>query len=699
MKKNRFLIITSVFILISCLIYLFLIGLSRSENQAKIAINKSEEEIIEQSQITVIELDLTKKDLSGANLSGLDLTGKDFNKSSLPKANLEMTNLSNANLTMANLGGANLTGANLTGANLTGANLANINLEGVDLKLVDLTGLKLSNINFKNVDLSNVNLSQTDLTEAILNKKSLIMTNLSESSLMRADFSDSDLRDANLSGANLTGANFQRANLENTNLKRASLLDAQLGGSHFNPININGIDLRGLDLQNVDLSKINLTGKDLSSSDLSNKDLTGYDLSNVNLSKANLIGTNLSKANLNGANLSYIDLVQTNLSNANLNGANLTGSKLNKSNLNLINLDKAIKIDVKIKNSSKNNWPNFASLDNLHVTNFDVTGEVKYLTTKEGLLYQLKDNNSKVVLNLNQKSLFPFANETEGGLLSVASKNKLIYISYSSKSNDENYSLVVDEYTSDFKNVRNVLKIDGFEKTHFGGNLLFDNFGFLYLSVGDGEQSPTEKNPSQNLKSYRGKVLRLDVTKPNSKPEVVAYGLRNPWGVSVDSNNRMFILDCGWGSVESVYLINKIDSKNPPNLGWPIFQGTLRISNSDLNFNLTSEPIYEYKERPGCITGGFYRDDLNLYVFGDFYGTIRFLKQLDNGQWYLFHEYRQEYAESLTKLTITNNAYEPDLKENILATNIWSLGMDRKTNQIFIGPHNYDLEISIDTYR
>ena len=699
MKKNKFLILISVSVLLTIFLYLYLIDSRKSESLASIEVNKSGEEIREQNQITILEIDLTKKDLSAANLSGLDLSGKDFEKTSFPKANLEMANLSNTNLMMANLGGANLTGANLTGANLTGANLANINLKGVDLKLVDLTGLNLSNINLKNVDLSNVDLSRTDLTEAILNQKSMINTNLSDSFLVRADFSDSDLRGANLSGANLTGANFQRSNLESTNLKRASLLDASLDGSYFSPINVSGVDLRGLDLRNVDLSKIKLMGKDLSGSDLRNKDLSGYDLSNVNLSKSNLIGTNLSKANLSGANLSFLNLVQTNLSKANLSGANLTGSKLNKSNLGYLNLDKAVKINVNIQNPSNSTWPNFVSLENLHVTNFDVSGEIKYITTKEGFLYQSKDNNSKVVLNLNNKSLFPFINETEGGLLSVVSKNNLIYISYSSKNSDEDYSLIVDEYTSDFNNVRNVLKIDGFEKTHFGGNLLFDNYGYLYLSVGDGEQSPSEKNPSQNLNSYRGKVLRLDVTQTNSKPEIVAYGLRNPWGVSIDSNNRMFILDCGWGSVESVYLINKIDSNNPPNLGWPIFQGTLRISNSDLNFNLTSEPIYEYKERPGCITGGFYRDDLKLYVFGDFYGTIRFLKQLNNGKWYLFHEFKQEYAESLKKLTINNNAYEPDLEENIVATNIWSLGLDKETNQIFIGPHNYDLKISIDTYK
>jgi len=50
---------------------------------------------------------------------------------------------------------------------------------------------------------------------------------------------------------------------------------------------------------------------------------------------------------------------------------------------------------------------------------------------------------------------------------------------------------------------------------------------------------------AQNLKSLKGKILRLDVSKLKQEPEIVAYGLRNPWKVSIDSKNRMFIGDCG----------------------------------------------------------------------------------------------------------------------------------------------------------
>jgi hypothetical protein len=189
----------------------------------------------------------------------------------------------------------------------------------------------------------------------------------------------------------------------------------------------------------------------------------------------------------------------------------------------------------------------------------------------------------------------------------------------------------------------------------------------LYLSVGDDENMDLP----QNLKSLRGKILRLDVSKLKLEPEIVAYGLRNPWKVSIDSKNRMFIGDCGWGSVESVYLLNDLYSVKPYNLGWPVFEGSLRKKGDPLMFKDTLAPIYEYRNRPGCSIGGFYLNHLEVYLFGDLFGTLRLLKEKKNGGWYLFH-------------------YDKPL--NI----IWAFGYDEKTKNIFIGPYNFELKISME---
>ena len=66
-----------------------------------------------------------------------------------------------------------------------------------------------------------------------------------------------------------------------------------------------------------------------------------------------------------------------------------------------------------------------------------------------------------------------------------------------------------------------------------------------------------------------------------------------------------------------------------------------------------------------------YLDDIELFLFADFYGTIRLLKQKENGDWYLIHEYKLEDS-------------------------IWSFGLDKKTKKILIAPNNLELEILVD---
>ena len=247
---------------------------------------------------------------------------------------------------------------------------------------------------------------------------------------------------------------------------------------------------------------------------------------------------------------------------------------------------------------------------------------------------------------------------------------------YTTRNKNESISLVVDEYLRDFSAVRNILKIDGLDKEsiHIGGALFFDSLGNLYLTTGDGGPQGDPENHSQNLESLRGKILRLDVSKPTLEPKIIAYGFRNPWGASIDSNDRIFISDCGWSNIESVYLLSELDPEIPSNYGWPIFEGSQRMRKGNtLMFQDTVSPIYQYVQRPGCGVGGFYLDDLELFVFADFHGTVRMLKQKKNGQWYLFHEYKQENY-------------------------IWGLGFNAKTNKIFVKPNGLELKISLEPF-
>jgi hypothetical protein len=416
-----------------------------------------------------------------------------------------------------------------------------------------------------------------------------------------------------------------------------------------------------------------LNGVNLSGVDLSNKDLTGTILTNANLAGANLSNTNLNGTILTYANLAGANLDGVDLSSKDLTGISLSGVDLSNKDLTGTILKDAKKIEISVKNPSNSNWPNKAlkELQNLNVTRYDLSGDVQYLATKEGFLFESKNNEPRLVLDLNKDAQFPFSdNGFEAGLHSIASQKKLVYVSYTSQDTNGLYSLVVDEYSMNFSKVRNIIIIGDFFESHFAGSLSFDSLGKLYLSVGDGGES----DQAQNLNSLKGKILRLDVSKLKLEPEVVAYGIRNPWGVTIDSKDRMFIVQCGQNSVEAVYLLNDLYSDIPPNLGWPTFEGSKRMRNDPLMFKDVLAPIFETNIRPGCLTAGVYLEDIESFLFGDFFGTIRLLKQQENGDWYLLHEYKLEDF-------------------------IWGFGLDKKTKKIFVAPNNLELEISVEQFK
>jgi uncharacterized protein YjbI with pentapeptide repeats len=476
-----------------------------------------------------------------------------------------------------------------------------------------------------------------------------------------------DLSNTNLSGANLRNTNLSEANLSGVDLSNQDLTGVNLTHSNLSGVNLDGVilvnkDLTGVNLNGVDLRNKILIGVNLSGVDLRNKDLTGVNLSGVDLSNQDLTGVILTHSNLSGVNLSGVDL-----RNKDLTGVNLSGVDLSNQDLTGVILKNTKKIEISIKNPSNSNLLTFNDIQNMNITRYDLSENIQYLSTKEGSLFEFKNNELKLVLDLTNKVQFPLfsSNSVEAGLLGVASKGENVYVSYTNKNMNGIHSLIVDEFSVNFTKTRNIIKIEEFNGVHFGGNLVFDNYGQLYLSVGDGYTA----DEAQNLNSLKGKILRLDVSNLKLEPEIIAYGIRNPWGVSIDSKNRMFVLQCGRYYVEAVFLLNDLYSDIPDNLGWPVYEGSKRMGKDTL-IDLIN-PIFETYKRPGCLTAGVYLDDLESFLFADFYGTIRLIKQQENGDWYMLHEYKQENY-------------------------IWGFGLDKKTKKIFIAPKNLELEILID---
>jgi PKD repeat protein len=130
---------------------------------------------------------------------------------------------------------------------------------------------------------------------------------------------------------------------------------------------------------------------------------------------------------------------------------------------------------------------------------------------------------------------------------------------------------------------------------HNGGDLKFFN-GFLYITVGDSQESAN----SQNLDTYKGKILRVteDGQPAPGNPffgngsvqrqSIWAYGFRNPWRLIANPTaNKLFVLDVGTSWEE----INEISNPAIRNFAWGHPHGGDGIQTET---NLFSNPIFTY---------------------------------------------------------------------------------------------------------
>ena len=245
------------------------------------------------------------------------------------------------------------------------------------------------------------------------------------------------------------------------------------------------------------------------------------------------------------------------------------------------------------------------------------------------------------------------SNGSEQGLLGLAfhpnySSNGYFYVNYTDVNGDTKVSrFSVDASNPDVATSNSELLLLSYDQpfsNHNGGNVLFGPDGYLYISSGDGGSGGDPNNNGQNINSFLGKLLRIDVDNPsggnnygipsgnpfvgntNAKQEIFAYGLRNPWRFSIDTvENNIWIADVGQGNWEE---INRAPLESAGlNYGWRCYEGTHPYNTgncppqSELYF-----PIGEYSHSGGncSITGGFvyrgsvYSDIAGLYFYADY---------------------------------------------------------------------------------
>lgn len=178
-------------------------------------------------------------------------------------------------------------------------------------------------------------------------------------------------------------------------------------------------------------------------------------------------------------------------------------------------------------------------------------------------------------------------------------------------------------------------------ENHNGGMLQFGPDGFLYASIGDGDSGVF--NPpgyfAQRRDDLLGNILRIDPRKGDpyavpadnpfvdldgARPEIWAYGLRNPWRFWIDhTTGSMFVGDAGNARREEIDLV-PLDEPGA-NLGWPCFEGALQFD-ATATCDRPVPPLLDYSRSDDvcAVIGGVVARDPRMpalagrYLFGDF---------------------------------------------------------------------------------
>lgn len=231
----------------------------------------------------------------------------------------------------------------------------------------------------------------------------------------------------------------------------------------------------------------------------------------------------------------------------------------------------------------------------------------------------------------------------EQGLLGLAfdpeyGANRFIYVNFTDTRGDTR----VVRYRTDGvrarpSSARLLLRVDQPYANHNGGNLVFGPDGHLYVGLGDGGSVGDPEDRAQDLGSLLGKMLRLDVRRPGSAPEIVALGLRNPWRYSFDHlTGDLYIGDVGQGGIEEIDF-SPAARPRLENYGWDVYEGSRSFEEKELGPGNLVFPVFEYTHARGCsVTGGFvYRGrarpaERGRYTFGDYCaGTVWSLRVVD----------------------------------------------------------------------
>jgi glucose/arabinose dehydrogenase len=246
----------------------------------------------------------------------------------------------------------------------------------------------------------------------------------------------------------------------------------------------------------------------------------------------------------------------------------------------------------------------------------------------------------------------------EQGLLGLAFSpdGRYLYLAYTDRDGNHQVSeLTMSGQRADPGSERSILHFDDPFANHNGGQLAFGPDRRLYIAFGDGGGGGDPEGNGQSLDTLLGKLLRIDprpaggrpygiprdnpfVGRDGARPEIWAYGLRNPWRFSFDAaTGDLWIGDVGQNAYEEIDY--QPAGEGGRNYGWDRREGLHPFDGGDRPDGAV-DPVLEYGRDGGACTviGGFvYRGQRirglrGAYLYGDYCaGWVR-AARVDDGK-------------------------------------------------------------------
>lgn len=271
-------------------------------------------------------------------------------------------------------------------------------------------------------------------------------------------------------------------------------------------------------------------------------------------------------------------------------------------------------------------------------------------------------SSAKEILNISGE----VTTEGEGGLvgLAVSPNGDQLYVSYTNKnwqSRIVSYSMNADgEILNTTPHV--LLVVDQPHIGHNNGHLLTDSMGRLLIGFGDGGSSQVQDpfGHSQNRTTLLGSLLRITPTPDGAfpysvsrdnpfvdemtagvRPEIIAFGLRNPWRFDLDkATGDLWVSDVGHQMIEEINYLEAKEVNSGANFGWSNMEGSTEFRGPEPSGHVPA--VYSYRHDGisyrcsvigGVVVRGGHLTDLDgAYLFSDYCdGAIRALRLSTDG--------------------------------------------------------------------